>query len=882
MLISDQLEMSNEEVASFAVAASHELRRRGVSPGERILFVADNSPNFVLGLLALISLDVSIVVVDAHQTSGELDRVADVSATRTALVDRAEMSPAGVRAIELSDLMAAVGIPSVRNPSVGNPSRETLGFEPWIARRDALIAWSSGSTGHPKGIVRSGRSIMTNTEQTCARMAYTREDVLLPLLPFSHQYGISLVLAWLASDCSLLTTPYGRLDQALSAAAVAGATVVDATPSTYHTILNLGQRRPDLLADLSGVRMWCVGGAPLNPSLSDRFFTELGQPLLDGYGSTEAGNIALATLDNPSGCGRPLPGTHVEIVDDEGKKLSVGQTGEVVVRSAALMEGYLPLDTTAAPTEYRTNDLGYFDAEGNLYVVGRKFAVHRLGHTIYPEAVERRAEAALGHPVAVVPLEDDRLGCRLVFFVADPAGTEGTHWRGKLAAQLPTHELPNRVMVLDRIPITSRGKPDVARLRRLAFGRIPPQVGAAPRDIDRTATVPLEERVQAITEVVKFLRKDPQPIIDLLTEISVHRSAVAEVEAACATLEGAVEEILTYGPGRIGRLAAFMPSNVLLYSYVLYLLVPALFTEHLTARPATVTSSQLQRLHGLLAAVHRLPIEVVAASQREFVTGPVAAADIVVFTGAYSNAEEIRVGLRDEQLFVFFGQGVNPFIVGPEADIDRAVRDAMRIRLVNSGQDCYGPDVFYVHQAIKSRFVDGLTQAVDEARYGNNRDPEADYGSLWHDTAVEAAADYLRRNHENIVAGGTIDFRTKRVAPTVLVRDWAARMPIKEFFAPIFNVVGYSATAQVRQHIDSPFFVERAMGAMVYDGEPALLDLLRERHIVAVNTTLIDVEDGNRPFGGHGVMAGYAMRHGTRRTGPLLISQTVAEHFSTP
>ncbi|GHH72657.1 hypothetical protein GCM10017673_27940 [Streptosporangium violaceochromogenes] len=903
VLLSDRSTRSNEQAENAAVAAARELGRHGVTAGERVLLLAENSPEFVIGLLALIDADASVVVVDAHQARGEIERVSRATGTGIALVDRSGAAPAGTRAIVLGELVSAA------ESAPGRPGRR-LSPGAWAGRRDALIAWSSGSTGHPKGIVRSGAAIMTNTGQTCARMAYTGEDVLVPLLPFSHQYGISLVLAWWLSGCSLLVTPYGRLDGALRTAAAAGATVVDATPSTYHTILNLGLRRPDLLADLSGVRMWCVGGAPLSPSLSDRFFAEVGQPLLDGYGSTEAGNIALATPDNPSGCGRPLDGVNVEIVDDDGKRVSAGKMGEVVVRSPALMEGYLPLADAGPPGEYRTNDLGYLDAEGNLYVVGRKFAVHRLGHTIYPEAVERRAAAAVGRPVAVVPLEDERLGCRLVFFVADPDRRESSHWRQAIATHLPAYEHPNHVMVVDHIPATHRGKPDVAGLRRLAADRIAGRTGAGTetgagvrigtetgagtgagngtgtgagtRAAREGPVTPSEERVRALGRVAEALRADPEPVVEILTEISVRRSVEEEVEAALVTLEGAVEEVLTYGPGRVERLAVFMPSNVLFYSYVLYLLVPSLFTEHITARPATTVAPQFRRLHDLLAPLHRLPIEAAVTSQRAFVDGPVAEAGVVVFTGAYSNAEQIRARLRDDQLFVFFGQGINPFIVGPGADLDRAVRDALRIRLLNSGQDCYGPDVLYVHDAVKDRFVDGLIRTLTRARYGNYRDPEADYGSLWYEKAVETSADYLHRNHEHIVLGGTIDFRTRRVEPAVLVREWAERVPIVEFFAPIFNVVGYSSPEQVRRHIDSPFFAERAMGAMIYDDEPGLLETLRRRHTVAVNETLLDVDNGNRPFGGYGVMANYVMRHGRRLTGPVLLSKTIAEHLTGP
>ncbi|GAA2848136.1 hypothetical protein GCM10010517_05330 [Streptosporangium fragile] len=873
-LVSDDSVTPAEQIGREAVAAAAELAGRGMAAGDRVLLIAANSPEFVSALLALIHLDVSIVLVDPRQTPGEIERLAGVSEARWALVDGSAALPSGlpVRVVDVAGLPGSAGAPS--------PAGGPLSLTAWSGRDDALIAWSSGSTGLSKGVVRSGRSLMVNTEQTCERMGYRESDVMVPLLPFSHQYGFSVLLAWWTVGCSLVVTGHGRIDLGLRLAARAGATVVDAAPSTYHTILNLSERHPELLAGLDTVRMWCVGGAPLAPSLADRFSKEFGLPLLDGYGSTEAGNIALATLDNPAGCGRPLDGVELQIVDDDGKPVATGKTGEIVVQSPALMERYLGPDGEVRAGAFRTNDLGYLDADGNLYVVGRKFAVHRLGHTIYPEALERRASAC-GRPVVVVPLEDERRGSLLVFVVADPAGGDPRYWRTEITALLPSYEHPNHVMVVDRIPVNRNGKPDMTRLRAMAAEDMAGRTGRTARAAP-AAAVPLEQRVQALRDVLEFLRSEPADVLDVLTEISVHRAAVEEIESSCATLEGAVEEILTYGPRRVTRMAVFMPSNVLLYSYVLYLLVPALYTDALTARPATVVAGQSRRLHEILAPVHRLPIEVVPLSQREFLDGPVAAAEVVVFTGAYSNAEQVRAGLRDEQLFVFFGQGINPFIVGAEADVEKAVADALRVRLLNSGQDCFGPDVLFVHGAVRDRFLDGLTRALREARFGDNRDPEADYGRLWYGTAVEEAAAYLHRHREHIVHGGTIDFRIRRVEPTVLVRDWARQLPITEFFAPIFHTVGYDEPEQLLHHIRSPFFTERAMGAMVYGGDPGLLDLLRERHQVAVNATLMDVENGNRPFGGHGVMANYVMCHGRRRAEPLLISKVVAEHLPGP
>jgi acyl-CoA reductase-like NAD-dependent aldehyde dehydrogenase len=390
--------------------------------------------------------------------------------------------------------------------------------------------------------------------------------------------------------------------------------------------------------------------------------------------------------------------------------------------------------------------------------------------------------------------------------------------------------------------------------------------------------VPLPDRLRAVHDMVAFLREQPEQVAAILTEISVRRAVDEEIEASIATLEGAVDELIRHRPGRVQQLAGFMSSNILLYTYVLHGVVPSLFTERVTLRASSQVAPQTHRLHELFAPVHGLPIEMSPLNQRQFVGGPAAEADVVVFTGAYNNAEDLRRKLRREQLMVFFGQGINPFVVGPDAEGDRAIEDAIRIRLHNSGQDCFGPDVFFVHNSVKDRFVRGLTKRLAELRHGAYGDPEVDYGAVYYDSAIRSTAEFLLRNREFVVHGGEVDFRTGLVAPTVFVRDIDDPLDISEFFSPMFNVVGYEDPERLDKVLFSPYFAERAMGAMVYGDEDALVERLRERHTVAVNRTLLDVDNGNHPFGGRGVMANYAAYDGKRTAEPLLLSKSVAQY----
>lgn len=860
----------------------------GVRPADRVALLADNSPRYVAALFALMHLDTSIALLDRQQTAQERARAIRAARVRWVLHDVLGdddrlVAPDRVGAVPLG----AVVEQARRRAGTGG----RLDFADWARRWDGLIAWSSGTTGAPKAIVRSGRAIMDNIRRTRRRMGYRPDDVLLPLLPFSHQYGLSLLLLWWTTGCSLALCRHTHLTSALHLIAQRGVSVVDAVPSTYHSLLNIVDLRPGVLDELRGVRMWCVGGSPLSPALAARFERTVGLPLLDGYGSTEAGNIALATAADPTGSGRPLDGVEVQVRDDAGRPAAANALGSIHVRSPDLMEGYLAADGTflPAPDVLDTGDYGYRDTAGNLVVLGRTAAVHRYGYTVYPAELSRRVEA-LGHRVEVVPVADERRGCDLVFVVADPTGRGERQWHERVRPLLASYEQPNRVLVLDELPLTRTGKVDRRQLERLVMDSVspPPQRHSpgsrAEADVRARPTgagpAPPGDHVDALRAVADHVRDNRSRIRAILCEVATYRAAEEEIRSFLGTLDGAAEEVARYRPGPVDRVAVFMPSNVLLYSYALYVLVPTLFSTEVRFRPSGHVGDQTRRLHEELAPVHRLPVHFCPHSQQEFLEECVADADVVVFTGAYNNAESVRATLRRDQLFVYFGHGVNPFVVTENAELDHAIADAVRVRLFNSGQDCFGPDVFFVHSGLLEEFVGRLGKRLAALRFGARADLDADYGPLCYDSALENAAEFLRRNGEHIVHGGQVNFRTRRVEPTVLVRGFTDKLSVPELFAPIFNIVSYDDVEALRRRLDGPFFSERAMAAMVYGDDPRTVELLSRKHTTYVNSTILDHEDGNTPFGGYGVMANYAAHGGSRVAEPLLLSKTVAERMT--
>lgn len=878
------------EILTETERIGHALHRRGVTESDRVLLSTVNSDVSVLTILALIELGVSIGLVDRGISQERCAALVADSGARWFVSDHdhldAPFDRVGVGWIPLADLADAEPAPPATAPATGTA---TLTFTRWAERQDGLIVWTSGSLGRPKGVVRTGGSVLRNVARTQERMGYTQDDVLLPLLPFTHQYGLSMLLLWWQARATLTLVPSRRIDVALDTIARRAVTVVDAVPAVYEGMLRMVANGRVNAEQLSSVRMWCVGGEPLQDDLRQRFADGMGQPLLDGYGSSEAGNIALATVAHPVHCGRPLDGITVTVLDDAGISVPAGQIGEVVVTSPDIMAGTLEPGGRVRPVHrpaYHTQDLGFLDEDGNVRVLGRKAAVHRFGNTLYPDAIAAQV-ASCGAPVRVLPVENGRFGTELVFAVADPTGRPAAHWRRVFAELVAESEQPNKVVVLPEFPRHSNGKTDLVKLGEVAATAIAPRRGTSavptrtPNIGQATDLSPVAfaDRITALQDLVRMLTERRAEVLRILTEVSNHRTASDEIDSSIEALEGAVAEVIRYAPPAVDQIGVLMPSNIPLYGYILYLVIPSLYSRRLVFRPSRSIEDQTRKLHELLSAEHGLPIVLDASGQREFMTTQGPRSDVLVFTGTYDNAEQIRADLPRTTLFCFYGQGVNPFVVGADANLNDAVDGLLRARMLNSGQDCFGPDVVFVHAAVSAHFLNLLCRKVESLRYGPLDDPLADYGPMFYQEAFESTLDYLRDKRDMLAAGSQINFMDSHLRPTVLIHPTDTTFLPPELFAPVFNVVPFTNTEWLHEMLTHPYYAERSMAATVFGILPDTVERLRKRHTVSVDETLIEVENGNRPFGGKGIRANYVSLGKKRFAEPLLLSKAIADHL---
>jgi acyl-CoA synthetase (AMP-forming)/AMP-acid ligase II len=345
----------------------------------------------------------------------------------------------------------------------------------------ASIVYTSGSTGKPRGALLRHASIVANTRSIIEYLELGPSDRILVVLPFHYVYGKSLLHTHAAVGASLIIENHFLFPQeALDTLEREGATGLAGVPSTFAILLNrsnIATRR------LSSLRYVTQAGGPMPPETQRRLIEALpGKQIFIMYGATEA-SARLSYL-SPTDLGRKLgsigkaiPNVELRVLRDDGSETEADEVGEIVARGSNIMEGYWndPEETAAVldSAGYHTGDLGRRDAEGFLYVVGRKREMIKSGaHRISPKEIEEVLAASPSvHEAAVVGKPDEILGESIVAFVSirpghAPDARALAEW---CRARLAHHKVPRSIRLLGEIPHNAAGKPDKPRLREAAM-----------------------------------------------------------------------------------------------------------------------------------------------------------------------------------------------------------------------------------------------------------------------------------------------------------------------------------------------------------------------------------------------------------------------------
>jgi long-chain acyl-CoA synthetase len=333
----------------------------------------------------------------------------------------------------------------------------------------AVILYTSGTTGHPKGAELTHANLISNTEVSRADIVLAGpDDVIFGGLPLFHVFGqtVALNVAVAAGAC-LTLLPRFEAAHALRIIADHKVTVFEGVPTMYVALLHQPDRAD---YDTSALRMCISGGAALPVEVLRGFDEAFGVPVLEGYGLSETSPVASFNHPGrerkPGSIGTPIRDVELRVVDEDGHEMPQGEVGEIVIRGPNVMKGYWqrPEATAEAIRDgwFHSGDLAKVDEDGYFYIVDRKKdLIIRGGYNVYPREIE---EVLYEHPAvaeaAVIGLSHPSLGEEVAAAVALKPGTAITaeELRDYVKSQVAAYKYPRHVWLVDALPKGPTGK----------------------------------------------------------------------------------------------------------------------------------------------------------------------------------------------------------------------------------------------------------------------------------------------------------------------------------------------------------------------------------------------------------------------------------------
>jgi long-chain acyl-CoA synthetase len=463
-------------LGSSSLQLAHALRRLGLSPGERSLVALPNSVDFVRAHFANLLAGAVSVPCDAGLTAETLRAVSARCTPRFLLTHRATLQRLGATQPLPPELEHVIVLddPGDGGAHDGRALAAAEESRPLAAGRApddlAALMYTTGTTGKPKGVMLSHANVLAAIDSIIEFAHYSERDREVVILPLSHSFGLGHLYCNLASGGAVYTEPgLARVKRVLNALESFGATGFPGTPTGFGMLID--HFGPVLAKKGAALRFAVINSAPLSPERTSELQQLLPQlDIMVYYGLTEASRSTFISLTTagPShyrSVGRPMQ--HAEVrVQQEGRDVATGDTGEIVIRGAAVSRGYW-MNPEEESVTFRdgwlhTGDLGRIDADGYVWIAGRiKDVVNVGGYKVLPGEVEGILRTFPGiHDVGVAGVPagtDDELLSAGVVADADFAIDEGWLQRACLE-RLEKFKVPARFVRITAVPRTDTGK----------------------------------------------------------------------------------------------------------------------------------------------------------------------------------------------------------------------------------------------------------------------------------------------------------------------------------------------------------------------------------------------------------------------------------------
>lgn len=494
------------ELGQQVAKAAEGLRRLGVGPGDRVALVLPNCPQHVVAFYAVLRLGGVVVEHNPLYTADEMafqlrdhrpsvivvwDKVApmvrDIADTLGVETVLAVNLPSALPMAKQWALRLPVSRARKTRAAMTGPAPGVPGWEHLVSRSPALapghprpaagdvalLQYTGGTTGKPKGAILTHRNLRANAAQGRAWMPglVDGEEVVYAVLPLFHAYGLTLCLTFAISiGATLVLLPRFDVDMVLDAVRRRPATFLPAVPPIYERLATAARERG---VDLTSIRYSISGAMALPKSTAELWESVTGGLLMEGYGMTETSPVALGNPAGPSRrvgpVGVPFPSTEVRVVDrdDHTKDVALGEPGELWLRGPQVFSGYWERPEESAKVLMdggwiRTGDVVEMDDAGFVTIVDRiKELIITGGFNVYPTEVERALRQVPGvADAAVVGLPDpDGSEDVMAVVVLEPgASFDEQAVRAACRDQLTAYKVPRRVFVVDDLPHSMIGK----------------------------------------------------------------------------------------------------------------------------------------------------------------------------------------------------------------------------------------------------------------------------------------------------------------------------------------------------------------------------------------------------------------------------------------
>lgn len=451
------------------------LESLGIQKGDRVALLLGNSPEFVISYYSILRIGAAVVPMNPMYTASELEFILSNSGAK-AIIGAGKMKAPLLQAkdklssldhVILTGEDLALSSDYISFSSLLDESQVPLSDITLTKDDTAVILYTSGTTGRPKGAILTHENVLSNALATADAMEYEEKDVSMAVLPMFHVFCMTVSMnASLIKGVPIVIMPAFSPKETVAAIQKHQVTLFAGVPTMYNFI----NQMPDIgKEELSSIRLCISGGASMPVELLKRFQQRFEVPILEGYGLSESAPV---TAFNPlrgerkaGSVGVDFPGIRNKVVDPEDREVPRNEVGELIVQGPNVMKGYLNLPEETSMTIrdgwLHTGDLARMDEDGYIYIVDRKKDLIIVGgYNVYPREVE---EVIYQHPdvveAAVLGEPDESYGEKIKAFVVTKnkeLTTEDVH--DFCSRHLAKFKLPADIEFIEELPKNATGK----------------------------------------------------------------------------------------------------------------------------------------------------------------------------------------------------------------------------------------------------------------------------------------------------------------------------------------------------------------------------------------------------------------------------------------